>query len=116
MYYFRLGIATPKKDFVNKTWSDENLNAALEALRNKKISANKASKLFGIPSSVRPNVVFKLKMKLIKLKIKLYKLKIKLYKLKIKLFKLKIELFKLKIELFKLKIELFKLKMSIKGL
>ncbi len=48
----RLGIATPKKDFANKTWSDEKLESALDALRKKEISANKASKMFGIPSSV----------------------------------------------------------------
>jgi hypothetical protein len=48
----QLGIATPKKESVNKTWSDEDLNSALDALRNKEISANKAAKVFGIPSSV----------------------------------------------------------------
>lgn len=48
----KMGIATPKKESVNKTWSDNDLNIALGALRRKEISANKASKLYGIPSSV----------------------------------------------------------------
>ncbi|XP_023287677.1 protein bric-a-brac 2 isoform X2 [Orussus abietinus] len=47
----RLGIDTPKKDGPTKSWSDESLNNALEALRTGTISANKASKAFGIPSS-----------------------------------------------------------------
>ncbi|KAI4487899.1 hypothetical protein M0802_011718 [Mischocyttarus mexicanus] len=47
----RLGIDTPKKDGPTKSWSDESLNSALEALRTGTISANKASKAFGIPSS-----------------------------------------------------------------
>ncbi|XP_072767104.1 pipsqueak isoform X3 [Anoplolepis gracilipes] len=47
----RLGIDTPKKDGPTKSWSDESLNNALEALRTGSISANKASKAFGIPSS-----------------------------------------------------------------
>ena len=48
----KLGIATPKKENVTKTWSDEDLDSALEALRRKEMSANKASKQFGVPSSV----------------------------------------------------------------
>ncbi|XP_031787171.1 protein bric-a-brac 2 isoform X2 [Nasonia vitripennis] len=47
----RLGIETPKKDGPTKSWSDESLNNALDALRTGTISANKASKAFGIPSS-----------------------------------------------------------------
>ncbi|KAJ8686856.1 hypothetical protein QAD02_022650, partial [Eretmocerus hayati] len=47
----RLGIDTPKKDGPTKSWSDESLNNALDALRTGTISANKASKAFGIPSS-----------------------------------------------------------------
>lgn len=47
----RLGIDTPKKEGPSKTWSDDSLNNALEALRNGEISANKASKAYGIPSS-----------------------------------------------------------------
>ena len=37
---------------MTKTWSDEDLDSALEALRRKEMSANKASKQFGVPSSV----------------------------------------------------------------
>ena len=47
-----MGIPTPKKENVTKTWSDEDLDSALEALRRKEMSANKASKQFGVPSSV----------------------------------------------------------------
>lgn len=47
----RLGIDTPKKEGPTKSWSEESLNNALEALRTGTISANKASKAFGIPSS-----------------------------------------------------------------
>lgn len=47
----RLGIDTPKKEGPSKTWSDDALDRALKALRNGEISANKASKAFGIPSS-----------------------------------------------------------------
>ena len=48
----RLGISTPKNKEINsKAWSDYDLNSALTALRNKEISANKASKVYGIPSS-----------------------------------------------------------------
>lgn len=47
----RLGIDTPKKEGPSKTWNEESLNSALEALRTGTISANKASKAFGIPSS-----------------------------------------------------------------
>lgn len=47
----RLGIDTPKKDGPTKSWTDESLNNALEALRSGSISANKASKAYGIPSS-----------------------------------------------------------------
>lgn len=47
----RAGIDTPKKDGPAKSWNDEALNVALEALRTGTISANKASKAYGIPSS-----------------------------------------------------------------
>ncbi|CAK1550892.1 unnamed protein product [Leptosia nina] len=47
----RLGIDTPKKEGSSKSWSDEDLKAALHALRTGAISANKASKAYGIPSS-----------------------------------------------------------------
>ena len=47
-----MGIATPKKETANKTWSDEDLESALEALRRREISANKAAKIYKIPSSV----------------------------------------------------------------
>lgn len=43
----RLGIDTPKKDGPAKSWTEDNLNIALEALRNGSISANKASKAYG---------------------------------------------------------------------
>lgn len=42
---------TPKKEGPTKTWNEDSLNNALEALRTGTISANKASKAFGIPSS-----------------------------------------------------------------
>ena len=48
----RMGIATPKKETANKTWSDDDLESALEALRRREISANKAAKIYKIPSSV----------------------------------------------------------------
>ena len=47
----RLGIDTPKKEGPTKTWNEDSLNNALDALRTGTISANKASKAFGIPSS-----------------------------------------------------------------
>ncbi|CAG4950993.1 unnamed protein product [Colias eurytheme] len=47
----RLGIDTPKKEGASKTWSEEDLKGALHALRTGAISANKASKAYGIPSS-----------------------------------------------------------------
>ncbi|XP_001864526.2 uncharacterized protein LOC6047472 [Culex quinquefasciatus] len=47
----RLGIDTPKKEGPSKTWNEEALNNALDALRSGTISANKASKAYGIPSS-----------------------------------------------------------------
>ncbi|CAH1727174.1 unnamed protein product [Chironomus riparius] len=47
----RLGIDTPKKEGPTKTWNEDSLNSALDALRTGTISANKASKAFGIPSS-----------------------------------------------------------------
>ena len=47
-----MGIATPKKETANKTWSDADLESALEALRRREISANKAAKIYKIPSSV----------------------------------------------------------------
>lgn len=43
----RLGIDTPKKEGPTKSWTEENLNNALEALRTGTISANKASKAYG---------------------------------------------------------------------
>lgn len=43
----RLGIDTPKKDGPAKSWTEDNLNVALDALRNGSISANKASKAYG---------------------------------------------------------------------
>ena len=48
----KLGIPTPKKDSANKTWCDTDLHSALIALKKKEISVNKASKVYGIPSSV----------------------------------------------------------------
>jgi hypothetical protein len=42
---------TPKKEGPTKTWNEDSLNNALDALRTGTISANKASKAFGIPSS-----------------------------------------------------------------
>jgi len=47
----RMGIPTPKKETATKSWTDEDLQSALEALRKKEISANKASKVYKIPSS-----------------------------------------------------------------
>lgn len=47
----RLGIETPKKEGGTKSWNEDALQSALEALRSGQISANKASKAFGIPSS-----------------------------------------------------------------
>lgn len=48
----RLGIDTPmKKDPSSRHWSDEDLRLALDALRAGRISANRASKEYGIPSS-----------------------------------------------------------------
>lgn len=47
----RLGIDTPKKEGPSKSWSEHSLNNALDALRTGQISANKASKAYGIPSS-----------------------------------------------------------------
>lgn len=47
----RMGIDTPKKEGTTKSWNEEALNNALEALRTGQISANKASKAYGIPSS-----------------------------------------------------------------
>lgn len=47
----RMGIPTPKKDTANKNWSEDDLQSALEALRKKEISANKAAKVYKIPSS-----------------------------------------------------------------
>ncbi|TRY75042.1 hypothetical protein TCAL_07012 [Tigriopus californicus] len=47
----RMGIATPKRETNSKIWKNEDLTNALDALRKKEISANKASKIYGIPSS-----------------------------------------------------------------
>ncbi|CAG0898991.1 unnamed protein product [Cyprideis torosa] len=46
----RAGIDSMKKEG-SKSYSEDNLNLALEALRQGKISANRASKEFGIPGS-----------------------------------------------------------------
>ncbi len=43
----RLGIDTPKKDGPAKSWNEDSLNVALEALRTGSLSANKASKAYG---------------------------------------------------------------------
>lgn len=43
----RLGIDTPKKEGPSKSWTEDSLNSALEALRTGSISANKASKAYG---------------------------------------------------------------------
>ncbi|KAI9580670.1 hypothetical protein GQX74_013578, partial [Glossina fuscipes] len=47
----RMGIETPKKEGGTKSWNEDSLNNALDALRSGQISANKASKAYGIPSS-----------------------------------------------------------------
>lgn len=48
----RLGIDTPmKKDPSSRHWSEDDLRLALDALRAGRISANRASKDYGIPSS-----------------------------------------------------------------
>ncbi|XP_047534640.1 uncharacterized protein LOC125069256 isoform X3 [Vanessa atalanta] len=47
----RLGIDTPKKDGAAKSWGAADLARALAALRAGALSANKASKAYGIPSS-----------------------------------------------------------------
>ncbi|XP_045450936.1 uncharacterized protein LOC123659810 [Melitaea cinxia] len=47
----RLGIDTPKKDGGAKSWGASDLARALAALRSGTLSANKASKAYGIPSS-----------------------------------------------------------------
>ncbi|KAJ0178548.1 hypothetical protein K1T71_006371 [Dendrolimus kikuchii] len=47
----KLGIDTPKKEGSSKSWSEADLRGALHALRAGAISANKASKAYGIPSS-----------------------------------------------------------------
>merc|ERR1711936_365149 len=39
------------KETSSKSWTDDDLQMALEALRKKEISANKASKVYKIPSS-----------------------------------------------------------------
>lgn len=44
----RLGIDTPKKEGAAKSWSDADLRQALHALRAGAISANKASKAYGM--------------------------------------------------------------------
>lgn len=43
----RLGIDTPKKDGPSKSWNEDVLNVALDALRTGSLSANKASKAYG---------------------------------------------------------------------
>lgn len=43
----RLGIDTPKKDGPTKSWNEDILNVALDALRTGSLSANKASKAYG---------------------------------------------------------------------
>ncbi|CAH2039904.1 unnamed protein product, partial [Iphiclides podalirius] len=47
----RLGIDTPKRDGQPRRWGEPELRAALHALRAGTLSANKASKAYGIPSS-----------------------------------------------------------------
>ena len=48
----RKGSDTPKKEGgTQRSYNEDNLNLALEALRSGRYSANKASKTFGIPSS-----------------------------------------------------------------
>ena len=48
----RLGIDTPlKTDPSSRHWSEDDLRLALDALRAGRISANRASKEYGIPSS-----------------------------------------------------------------
>lgn len=48
----RQGIDTPmKKDPSSRHWSEDDLRLALDALRAGRISANRASKEYGIPSS-----------------------------------------------------------------
>ena len=59
-----MGIATPKKETANKTWSDDDLESALDALRRREISANKAAKIYKIPSSVCILVVINLPISL----------------------------------------------------
>lgn len=43
----KLGIDTPKKEGPTKSWNEEILNVALDALRSGSLSANKASKAYG---------------------------------------------------------------------
>nr|CAD7589644.1 unnamed protein product [Timema genevievae] len=45
----RMGVDIPKLKI--KSWTEDNLNSALEAIRSGAMSANKASKAYGIPSS-----------------------------------------------------------------
>ncbi|XP_013172017.1 PREDICTED: uncharacterized protein LOC106121072 [Papilio xuthus] len=47
----RLGIDTPKREAAARSWGEAELLAALAALRAGTLSANKASKAYGIPSS-----------------------------------------------------------------
>ncbi|XP_037085633.1 protein bric-a-brac 2-like [Pollicipes pollicipes] len=47
----KAGIGTPKKEGSNKNWTEEDLQLALNDLRAGRISANKASKEYGIPNS-----------------------------------------------------------------
>ncbi|KPJ07432.1 hypothetical protein RR48_08445 [Papilio machaon] len=47
----RLGIDTPKRETTARSWGEAELLAALAALRAGTLSANKASKAYGIPSS-----------------------------------------------------------------
>jgi predicted HTH domain antitoxin len=72
----RLGITTPKKESTttstsaaattvsSKSWSEADLNSALDALRKKEISANKAAKVYGIPSSTLYKIARKEKIEL----------------------------------------------------
>lgn len=52
-----MGIDTPKKDNVSKTWSEDDLKGALHALRAGSISANKASKAYGKYTTVISSLI-----------------------------------------------------------
>ena len=60
----KAGIDSSRKDGSGKTWSDDALNHALEALRAGTISVNKASKEYNIPSSTLYKICKKESIKL----------------------------------------------------